>query len=770
MAQALIAFALQAKLSISHTGIDFHDAMANPVEGRLRPSTAMAQLLAGSRYEYVFLDDETVQIRLAEPTKPTVVTNAEPVIDEIIVTATKRPEISRLLPNSMAVVSGSDIDNGGLKTATDLATGVSGLVATNLGAGQDKLFIRGLSDSTFSGRSQSTVGLYLDESRVTDDAPDPGLRLVDINRIEILRGPQGTLYGGGALGGVIRIITNQPATDRTQAMAGISSAFTDHGNPSGGADAMLNLPIIDDVLALRVVGYVNRDGGYIDDTRLARSDVNRTDTDGLRAALRWQPDNDWTVTLGATDQAIYAADSQYSQSNLPPLTRANYVPEPHRDQFLQGNITVEGQFELGTLTSASAVTERRIGDQFDATREWPSLTGFAAGPSRFNDVRDIQSITHETRFSSKESGDWSWLAGLFLTDRDEDYTASLIGPNRVGQPINARAEARADHADEAALFGDASYAFTPYISATAGTRFYYSTLSASSQIYASPPAGFSTAGGRNDATGILPSIVLDIRPSSALLVYLSAAEGVRLGGINIDSPNGAVNIFGTPPGGDSGEKAEANAFASDTLWTYEVGAKASLLDGRLTASTAAWLSFWDNVQSDQILSNGSLYIADVGNVRDPGFEADFEVQPIDRLALQGNFFWNDPKIIHANPFLIQTDGRLPGVPQISFGTSTRYDYPVFGDYDASIRFDYSYIGKSHVGFDVKNSPEMGNYFTANLRLGLFHDPWQATLYVNNITNEQANTLAYGNPFSFGRIGQITPVRPLTVGLQWVWTY
>ena len=224
LAAALVDLAVQARLSIGHAGIDFHGTIANPVEGRHSPQDAVKALLAGTGYDSVFLDAQTIRIR--EAAGATRSAMGAQVLEEVVVTATKHPAVAQSLPDSIVVVTGSDLDDTGATVSNDLPSQVAALTATNLGAGQDKLFIRGLSDSVFTGRSQSTVGLYLDEARVTDDAPDPGLRLVDVDQVEILRGPQGTLYGTGTLGGLVRIITNKPVLDQVQSMVAASAATT----------------------------------------------------------------------------------------------------------------------------------------------------------------------------------------------------------------------------------------------------------------------------------------------------------------------------------------------------------------------------------------------------------------------------------------------------------------------------------------------------------------------------------------------------------------
>jgi iron complex outermembrane receptor protein len=765
LAQALVQLAVQAGLSIGHSGLDFAGVSANAVEGRMAPAEALRAMLAGTGFSFVFLDAQTVRIvpaALAETAPP-----GPAIIEDVLVTATKRPAVAQALPASVAVIAGADLRDGAVATDTELTGHAAGLAATALGSGADKLFIRGLADSVLTGRSQAMVGVYLDESRVADDAPDPGLRLVDIDRVEILRGPQGALYGDGSLGGVVRIVTAKPDLAHTEMAATSMAAVGGRGAPSFGADAMLNLPLVDDAIGLRAVLYGQRDGGFLDDVRLGRRDVNRTDTAGGRAQLRWRPDEALTLTLQLVGQQIDAADSGYAEAGLPPYSRANFLAEPHRDRFLQASLAVEDRLEGATILSNSAVTERRIATSYDATLAWPSLTGLPAAPALFADRRGVDSLTHETRIHSTAEGSWSWVGGASLSLRDEDYTSALTGQDRLAAPYLYRSENRADHAGEGDLFGEVTYRPLDGVSLTAGLRAFYAAMNARSQIVPAA-SGAGAASGSNATTELTRKAALAVQADQNLLLYASATEGFRLGGININSPAGAVNI--NAGGGEQSEVTSATAFASDTLWTYELGAKSTLFDGRLIANTAAFLTYWDNVQSDQILANGGFYIANAGNVRAPGAELDLDWQATASLRLQANLFWSDPKIVDPNPLLIQTSGRLPGVPESSVGAHARYDFVPADGWRGFAILDYAYVGPSYAGFDAKNSPSMGDYSTLGLRLGAVCPPWQATLFVNNLTDSRANIFAYGNPFTFGRIGQITPLRPLTVGLSFglVW--
>jgi len=750
-------------VSIGHAGTNLRGAGGNAVEGRLTLRQALDALLAGSGFGYVFLDSETIDIVSLAASAPTAPAPASSTIEDVVVTATKRPAVAQTLPQSLVTIGGAELAEDGATSAGDLARHAAGVTATNLGAGQDKLFLRGLSDSVLSGRTESMVGLYLDESRIIDDTPDPALRLIDIDRVEIVRGPQSTLYGDGALGGVVRIITNQPNLDRTEAMVQTGAALSAGGSPSGSLDAMANIPLIDDVLGLRVVGYGTQEGGYIDDIRLGLKNINQTSDQGGRIAVRWVPAEGWNLSFGLVGQFIAAADSQYGQAGLPYLERANYEREPHRDGFRQANVTVQGPLGWAFLTSASTYTDRKIDTVYDASLAWPSLTGFPVGPSLFSDNRVIRTVSHETRLNSVGDGDWRWVGGVTGSHRDEGYQSRLLGPGLGGVPFVALAETRADHADEAALFGEATYRATDWLDLTAGARIFYSSTGADAQVYQSSTGAVAKASGSKAESDMTRKAVISVHPDDETTLYASMAGGFRLGGIRIDNPAAAANV--NAGGGEQSEGVSVNAFASDTLTSYELGAKSSLLDGALIANGAFFLTLWDNIQSDQMLSNGLLYIANAGNVRAPGAETDLSYQLTPHWHAQVNAFWNDPKLSHINPLLIQTVGRLPGVPESSAALSVRYDFSLSNDDDVFAMLGGQYIGGSYAGFDVKNSPRMGNYLTTDLRLGVRHDLWRATLSVDNLGNVRANTFAYGNPFTVDKQEQTTPLRPLTIGLS-----
>ena len=753
LAAALLDFAVQAGLSVNETGIDFHEAVGNAVDGSFTQQDGLRRLLSGTGYDFQFVAADSVQIRAAKPAS--IRASRPAVIENVLVTATKRAEVAQSLPYSIAVAKGADLQDAGVISSNELTSYIAGLTATNMGAGEDKLFVRGLSDSVLPGLSESVVGLYLDEMRIADDAPDPNLQLIDIDRVEVLRGPQGSLYGGGSLAGLVRIVTRKPVLDSYEAAGGVSAATTAGGELSGGLNLMLNLPIAPGELAARLVGYSETTSGYVDDLRLHQSNVNRTTITGGRAAIGWQPDDTWTITGNMTYQETSARDSQYYVQSLGPDSRDNLLREPHYDRILLTGLTAEADFSGADLVSNTSFLDRRLKVRFDASHAWPSLTGFPLAPSPFDYARSILSFTHETRLSSTDNGRWEWLAGLFLGHRDEDFASTLSGPDSGGAMVLARVETREDRADEGALFGEVTYRFTSEISLIGGARLFIATHRISAErtgLLVGAPSPFK---GTSSQTGIAPKLVLNYQPSASATFYAQFSEGYRLGGLNVNGPAGATG------------EGERN-FDSDSLRNYEIGSKLNLFGGTMVANGAAYLALWRNVQTDQIAPDGAFFILNAGSVRDLGFELDLESRPMANLSLQVHGFWNNAMLSHPNPLLLTNEGGLPGAPDTRVGVSARYDIPLDEWGNAFLGASYDYVGASHLGFG-ENTPSMGNYRLVNVRLGWMRENWQATFFIDNLTGDVQNTFAFGNPFNIDAERQITPPRPRTIGLSLVWT-
>ncbi len=762
---ALIDFAVQADVSIGRSGLTLRRTRSTAVNGSMTLEAGLQLLLQGTEFEYQLIDRHTVRIVGQRRTQSAPLQPAQkPVIEQavtpalaanIVVTATKRSGFVDSLPYSIGVVSRRDLQETGASGTRDAALQAAGVIVTNLGVGRNKIIIRGISDGVFTGQTQSAVSVYLDDTRLIYNAPDPNLRLVDIDRIEVLRGPQGTLYGAGTLGGVFRIVSAKPSLTDTSARIAGSLAMTDHGGISTSGEAVINWPIIENRLGLRAVGYHQRDAGYIDNPQLGLKNVNRDVTSGGRVTLLLQPSDSWTVSLKGVVQDIASADSQYVDKREASLIRSTAVREPHDNDFHLLDATINGEWAWGHLVSSSAYLMQTTDNINDASLAVPAFAMQPVTPAAFDEQIKTKLFTHETRLMSRSGSKFSWLAGGFLSQGKQERQDILA---TISSQQTLYLQDRKDDVTEHALFGEASYLFAPAWSVTIGLRWSRSSVIANSITLPASGAAVKTVDLRSELNGVTPKIVVSFHPNEGALVYAQIAEGYRAGGINTDVPDAVVQPVDP--------EAPANRFRSDRLWNYEIGGKFTLIHDRLHIQTALFFSEWDNIQTDQILPNGLSFTANAGNGRNFGLEVAAELRPVEGLTLRGNMLLNKPELYRPNPaFVSQTEAGLPGVPKISFGLFAEYDAALSDTTRGFINLGYSFSGRTSLTFDAVTAPRSDRFGTTNLRLGVSRSNWRVLFYASNVLNEKDNSFAFGNPFSLRFAEQATPPRPRTIGLS-----
>ncbi|MDB5700902.1 MAG: TonB-dependent receptor, partial [Sphingomonadales bacterium] len=367
---ALVIFGRQAGWNVGLTDPALARRPSNGVRGRHKPIEALRLLLRLTGANFAMLDDHSAKVfaeRRSEVRPPQAMhqTDTGPGA-EILVIASKQQTPLVRFPGTVTVVSldaASPSSNSAQGTAA-LVARLPMLSSTELGPGRNKVFIRGIADSSFNGASQSTIGHYLGDARLTFNAPDPDLNLYDMDRVEVLEGPQGTIYGTGTLGGIIRFVPNAP--DMTHVKGSLTTAlgYTSKGGIGGDGGAMVNLPLVIDRLAARAVAYGSIEPGYIDDPSRGRSNVNQTITKGGRIALRWQPSGDWTVDSGLVVQDIASADGQYVIAGAPDLTRATRIAQPFDNDFRLGYVTLTHAVGSVSLTSTTSIVRHDITTTF----------------------------------------------------------------------------------------------------------------------------------------------------------------------------------------------------------------------------------------------------------------------------------------------------------------------------------------------------------------------------------------------------------------------
>lgn len=757
--EALVNFALQADVSISTQSGVRCAARSRAVRGRMTTAQGLARLLQGSGCTFRMVDPTTVQIVSQAPPRPAPARQSRPpaaeepvTVRDVLVTATKRTIGLARAPYAISSVDGGDLAEAGQADMADVAGRVAGLTFTNLGPGRNKIFVRGLSDGALTGRTQSTVGLYLDDTRLTYNAPDPDLRLVDIERVELLRGPQGSLYGAGSIGGILQVVTRAPDLHERSGWVSVEGSATTGGDPGGVVEGGVNMPLIADRLAVRLVGYRESAGGYVDDVALGLRNIDQTTRQGGRIALRFRYNPRWSVSAGFAAQTIHSDDTHYAQESLGGLRRANALREPHRNDFDASFLTVEGDFGWARLKANASLQSHGLDSTYDATLARSYFASAGVGPVAYLEAIGNKASVSEITLSSPADRRLSWIAGVFLSEYTSTLDASLAGSG----PALYR-EARRDHIDETALYGEATWRATDRFSLTAGGRLFRLGDETSSEV-AEPALGTSTAfDGRARETGFAPKLVASFEASDELLIYAQAAEGYRAGGYN--TSGGTAQVFGAPGGAQPFRR-----FTSDELWNYEAGARLRLLGEALRLRAAVFRAQWRNIQADQLLPSGLPFTANLGDGHNMGVEVEAAYQG-GPWRLEANALFNDPELQTANAGVpVPQDRSLPGVARLQLGALARYETKIGASMRGVVSLEASYVGSSQLTFDTATAPTMGDYWTTRLSGALFADRWTLKGWVENLLNADGDTFAYGNPFNLRVTPQATPQHPLTVGL------
>jgi outer membrane receptor protein involved in Fe transport len=761
LSSSLIALALQGDISI---GGQPHLACGAPkttLKGQYTVSQALEAILRGTGCTFRMVDAHTALILQAvkpNPAPASVVAWPERPV-ELVVTGERRNEPIDRSPYDVTRLGQDELADGRVFDSGGLASLVAGMTVTNFGPGRDKILLRGLSDGVFTGRTQSTVSLYLDDVPLTYNAPDPDLRLIDVDAVEVLRGPQGVLYGAGSIGGVVHIITHKPDLDTYSGSLSVTGSLTQSGGPSTILEGMANMPLLPGRLGLRVVAYRETDGGYINDPVLHRTDVNQTSRTGARALVLLQLSRDWKATLGGVYQSINSADTQYGVQGLAAYTRDNLVQEPHDNDFDEISLVVEGRGAGWRFKSSTSRARHQISSQYDASDSLalfaPGLTG--AAPFNEDDRKSI--LSQEFTLASDTIGKAQWIVGVFAQDDQENSTSRLTDISGPAPPTEILySENRSDSIDDYAAYGEVTYTPLPKLFLTVGGRFFQSTEVTASAI-ATPTASRSTQAKIQDQ-GFAPKVVVRYQASPRAMIYFQATEGYRGGGVNTSGPPNQV--FGAPATGAQ----PFQRYTGDELWNYEIGAKVSAFDSRLTVRTAVFYDSWQNIQTDQILPSGLPFTANVGDGLNKGLEIEAFYQPSPHLFFRGNAVFNDPELINRAPgFASIPDASLPGVSRSSFGAELTYRRPLSETVTVFATARASYIGKSTVSFDAATTSDMGRYATGTITAGLQVRAWRVQAFIDNPANTAVNTFAFGDPFSVRTEKQTTPLRPRTIGLS-----
>ncbi|MDE1923014.1 MAG: TonB-dependent receptor [Gammaproteobacteria bacterium] len=689
-------------------------------------------------------------------------------LEQIVVTAEKRKSTVQKTPISITALSGADLQAQGVTDLVQVAQQVPGVSFKTSGPGQTEFEMRGL---TSTGGESPTVGFYLDETALTPPAMaqngkvviDPGL--FDLNRIEVLRGPQGTLYGAGSMGGTIKLVTNQPDPNRFAASAEAIGSDTSGGGFNHTLNAMLNAPLVAGKAALRLVvtdkfidGWIDRDvlspfplevnnstsRGNVAAApvaaRIARSNWERLK--GGRAALALTPNDRLKLNLGVLYQRI--TQGAPNTIDVPPGNEVHYQPfnvsEPFRDAFTLVDLKAQYDFDSFQVVSATSNWERRQGQTQDISEAMQFyIGGFLGPPANFpfstaagglgagsiSEDDDTRQFSEELRVASTGDGPWQWLGGGYYSHFHAtshvysyyDGFTALFGTNNLAD------NHRALGVDQYALFGETSYELPDHIKATLGARYFtYHSNSATSVSGVSANGTSATLFGLAANSGVTPKFNLAYIPNDDLTVYATVAKGFRPGG-----PNSPIPPPCTPA---------PTQFGPDSVWSYELGEKAKLFDSRVSVNGDVYYENWADVQQQVAPGCGYKYTTNAGKARAYGAELEVAVSPAQGWLLSQNVGYT-----HAtNSTTVPTAGvvagdRLLDVPQVTASTNLSFRHPLSDSLSFVARATNNYTSSIQDITYTRNT--LPAYDLVGARAGVETARWSATLFIDNLTDKKA---------------------------------
>jgi iron complex outermembrane receptor protein len=726
-------------------------------------------------------------------------------VAEVVVTANKMSSQKVLdVPGAIQALSGDALQKAGTIGFLDIATKIPGLSVQDLGPGDRKYVIRGINST-----GESTAGVYYDEAVISgSNANDGGgfesdIRLYDLDHVEVLRGPQGTLYGASSMSGTIRFITKKPSLTDFGGYINAEASDTSHGSGNYNGNGEINIPLIDGKAAIRVVGWDVSDSGYINQIRVGAGTtspvselkgVNNDDVQGGRISFRAEPIDNLTIDASITDQYERSnGSSRYTPAGVTAfdipgtaitkgcdLCNTDVTRSPSTDNLQVYSLTVAYKMEYGTLTGTTNQYNRKIDFNYDST---PILVSFdvpVPAESIEPQQRDVNSS--EIRYASNFDFPVNFVAGVFRQYETNDLIVNVIATNGLGLPAGPFSSSNAQDAlnfpgvgdtffgrsdnrttTSYAGFGEATWKVNSKLTLTGGLRYYTETLNGvQDQLH--PFGGFPAAppGAVVDKETSFSKVTFKFNASYKFdedtLAYLTAAQGFRGGGLNALS-----QPFDPIP----------SSFKPDSLWNYEAGLKGKLFDGRLDYQVDAYVLFWYDIQVQETTPDGAFnFTGNAGNAVVKGFEFEFDAHPIKYLTASFSGSYQDAYLVEgasaaqqaANPTLGVTGNAIPNVAPFEFSMGLNYTAPISESWTGTLAGDLSYRGQEHAYFAANQQFDipLKSYVLINLRAGVATGPWTANLFVRNVGDERAQVSAIN---STQDPDALLTVRPRTVGVN-----
>ncbi|WP_182911937.1 TonB-dependent receptor [Sphingomonas cavernae] len=692
---------------------------------------------------------------------------------EIIVTATRRQESLQDVSGSVSALSNTQLERRGIDNFENLAPSIPGLTLNQAVKNRATFNIRGIATNVNGSNTQEPVSVYINDAPVTDTfaaAVQPDLRLFDVDRVEVLRGPQGTLFGSGSLGGTIRILTKRPDASKFEGAARIDLGVTEGGALRQRYDAMLNVPILDDQLAIRAVGYYRNEDGWVRNVTLGTR--NDTVDWGGRVALLWAPGDDTSVRAEVIHQDSDPEDGDSWNPALGKFTSGAAISEGRPARFTTYNLTLEHDIEgVANLMSSTTYQQSHTGRFLDVG----DLLGVGLPVLQQSSPWDSEFFTQEVRAVSNTDSPFQWVTGLFYIDRKTDINFLIRVPGLgalFGIPIPDDAFFVTDittKSKELAIYADVSYQLTDKLKISAGARGFETKVSYSEpdrRVLNFATGGFDTVSFVNKGkdSSLTWRAALSYEPNDDTLLYASVSKGFRIGQVNANRGPSAI---------DPTDVVIPEAYKPDSTINYELGVKSTFADGRITANLAAFYIDWKDIQVDSVRVSDFLnFVANAGRAHSMGLELDINARPVDGLDLSLATTIQESEIDEIDPAASLQSGvvegdRLPGGIKFKISGSAQYTWDLASDWQAYVRVDAQHVGSSTNNFSNTAGTNIPSPFFAmneayenvNASIGFLTEGWELVAYVENLTNDDSFIINQGGRFP----NSVNTLRPRTFG-------
>jgi iron complex outermembrane recepter protein len=723
----------------------------------------------------------------------------EPALQEVVVTAQLRSEGSQSVPVSLSALTGDAIQQNGLTNIADIGQLVPGVSVQRTGLGENNIVIEGVSytPSTGGQSSTSTVGYYYGDVPLIE--PDVDFPMYDLNRVEVLRGPQGTLYGSGSMGGTVKFVPNEPVFNQFSAKVGLDTDHIQHSEGLGNtAYAVVNIPIAEK-LAARVLMFGEHEQGYIDrylvdpnnylgiDTNTPPDrGVNSYDYYGYQLQVKYEPWDNVTIVplfLSVKEMSAGISTVDLPQDNLSAgqLLQTRDSPEPSTYDTNLANLPINATFGPVNVVSDTSYVKQTVIQTEDLSKTAYVLLGAPAGlpvvPLPIFNYLEPSELVQEVRASST-IGPVDATLGVYYNRTRYPYVQSFpFTPQWLaayGNPVSYFGNSypfyntlfvgdlQTNHS-ERAIFTQETYRLTSKLSLTAGVRAIRYDVSGGATEYGAlnGPETFFSA--QHTYSGVTPKFNLAYQVTPDKMVYVTAAKGLRTGGIQAPAP--VVCDSDLPPGVSP---PTPTGFAPDSLWNYELGAKTKEFDGRWIVNGNAYYIDWSKIQEEVQLECGFPFVSNFGQAKIKGGTLEVQGAPVDPIKVYGSLSYTDAKLTNT---VAGTTGQagdpLLYTPMWSGAVSAEYRRELNSYMSGFVRVEGTYTDRIYRDFVPSFYQIAPSYYLLNLRLGVHTSEWDVTSYVKNLCNkitQSAERLSVSGS-NLPDTRAVAVVQPRTVGVE-----